>query len=368
MAKCTKYRGRWVVRWRDLSGKQCMRRAPDKTTGDRLEREIERALALGRDWEPESARKAARVAEVMRLYIQERAQTYAGGTLLRTSESLEYAKACWGDILLEELTKAHLNQLWAWLRDAANSRKHKHGGHAGQRSLDTVAKHVQSVQTWWKWAAEDERFEDECPLPRRIQLKRDPAKLPSAPTWPQCDAMIAELRAEWHRRVAVLARYTGARASELFALDWRDVDLQERVIRWRPEITKGGYGGRIVPMPKGLAEELAGWGKREGQVVAATPRAKAHARDKFRNAWVRAGVPERVYERQPLHGFRKTIETELLAAGVRQQVIDCYLGHKPRGTGQKHYADTRWAWKPMLDAFECIPEITVPRAAGLEVV
>lgn len=303
----------------------------------------------------------------MHAYVVERAQTYAAGTLSRTAESLDYAKACWGDVLLEDLTKAHLHELWAWLRDPANSRRNKNGRPSKQRSFDTVRKHIKSVQTWWKWAAENEVYEGVCPRPRTIELRRDPPKLPAAPTWSQCDAMIDELEVEWHRRVAVLARFTGARSHELFALDWSDVDLQERVIRWRSEITKGGWGGRIVPMPELLAAELAGWGRREGQVVAATARGEAHVRDKFSGAWSRAGVPQRVYKGQPLHGFRKTIETELLAAGVRQQVIDCYLGHKPKGTGQIHYADTRWAWQPMLEAFAFIPEIAVPRAHGLEV-
>jgi integrase len=281
-------------------------------------------------------------------------------TIKRTGESLEYARTLWGaNTPLQALTMEHLEQLWTWLRDASTGRFGK------QRSLDTVAKHLTTLHTFWEWA--EKKYGDECPRPRRIELPRDPPKLPRAPTWAQCDAMIAELSVEWHRRVATLARFTGARSAELLALDWSDVDLGQARILWQPAITKGGYGGRGLPMPPALVEELAGWGKREGQVVQAPRGAEGHMRDDFARAWKRAGIPERAWKGQPTHAFRKAVETELRARGVSSEVINVYLGHKDTSVGAKHYADAWWSFGPVVEAVKLIAPIA-KTARELEVV
>lgn len=298
----------------------------------------------------------------MELYIDDRARSSASRTLVRIGESLDYAKTLWGpELELSGLTKQHLAELWAHLRDPSTSRYGK------QRSLDTCRKHVEEVQRWWAWAARDERFEKDSPLPRTIDLPRDPLKLPTAPTWAECDRMIGALSVEWQRRAAVLARFTGARSHELVSLDWRYVDLDQGQIRWRHAITKGGYGGRVVPIPPPLARELAGWGKRDGLVFGGSAASEAHMRDDFSRAWKRACVPEDRWFRQPTHAFRKAIETELRARGVPHEILNVYVGHKDTSVAGRHYADPRWAWAPMVAAVELIAPIDLtPRA--LEVV
>lgn len=359
MATITKYRGAWSVRWRDADG-QHRRKCPDKGTAEELRRDIERAHALGRRWEPQTSRAPTRLGEALTAYQDEIARTSSRHTIKRTGESLEYARQLWGPQLpIGELERGHLSQLWAWLREPANGR------HGKQRSLDTVAKHLTTLHSFWTWAAEE--YGSECPHPRRIKLPRDPPKLPRAPTWAQCDRMIACCEMEWHRRVAILARFTGARSAELLSLDWSDVELdgKEPRITWRPERTKGGWGGRVVPVPPELGKEMGGWGKRIGRVTRAPAGAAGHLRDDFRRAWKRAGVPEQAWSGQPTHAFRKALETELRAAGVPPEVCNAYIGHTDATTAGRYYADPRWAWSPMVVAVALIPEIAVELDASL---
>ncbi len=58
--------------------------------------------------------------------------------------------------------------------------------------------------------------------------------------------------------VVIAALHTGLRRTELATLTWRDVDLQRRMIRVRPEYAKSGIG-REVPMDRtvyALSSEL----------------------------------------------------------------------------------------------------------------
>lgn len=366
MASVTKRRGGWAVRWRDPDGTQRLRTCPDRATAQALARDVDRRVALGHRWEPADIRPRARVGEAMTAYLADRSRVLAPRTVVRLSEALGYAVDCWGDVPLESLTRSHLADLYAWLR--VGGRRDADGNQTDRgRTESTCAKHVQAVQAWWAWVAADERFEDVCPLPRTIDLpKRTLGRLPVAPTWAECDRMIAELRVDWHRRVAVLARFTGARRSELVALDWRDVDLEAATITWQPEDTKGGYGGRVVPMPPALVDELAGWGRREGRVCQAPPTEiaqghRGHVDRDVRRAWERAGVRREAWEGQPLHSMRKAIETELRTRGVAPEVIDAYLGHAAVGTGGRHYADPRWAWDRMVEAAKMIEPVRESR-------
>jgi integrase len=362
MATIKKYRGAWSVRWTDRRG-QHRRRCPDKETAKELVREIERAHSLGREWEPAASREATRIGEALTAYLGHVARvSQSAHTIRRTGESLEYARALWGeDMPLRALTADHLERLWTWLRDAETSRRFKNGGHAGQRSLDTVAKHLTTLHTFWDWA--ETKYGDECPRPRRIVLPRSTPELPRAPTWAECDRMIGELSVEWQRRAAVLARFTGARSHEIVSLDWRDVRLDEGAIHWRHAITKGGYGGRVVPIPPPLLEELAGWGKRDGLVFGGTALSEAHMRDDFSRAWRRALVPEDRWFRQPTHAFRKALETELRARGVPHEILNVYVGHRGQTVADRFYADPRWAWGGMVEAVAKIEPINwAPRA------
>ncbi|TNE88695.1 MAG: hypothetical protein EP330_13785 [Deltaproteobacteria bacterium] len=112
-------------------------------------------------------------------------------------------------------------------------------------------------------------------------------------------------RPQWelHRQIALVQRWTGLRISQILSLTWEDLDLERRRLRIR-QGTKGAKGqarDRIVPMHPSLAEELAGWGVREGHLFArmATKGAQRGqmlplrgdgVAEVFTAAWKRAGV------------------------------------------------------------------------------
>jgi integrase len=58
----------------------------------------------------------------------------------------------------------------------------------------------------------------------------------------------------------VLPEATGRRLSAIRHLRWEDVDLEKRTLRWRAESDKVGRES-IVPVPKGLVEELRSFRK-----------------------------------------------------------------------------------------------------------
>jgi hypothetical protein len=89
-----------------------------------------------------------------------------------------------------------------------------------------------------------------------------------APTWSEMDAFLDE-RSGWQRRAVVGQRALDSRWGETLVLEWGDVDIHARAVTFRPEITKGGYGGRRTPVPALLVAELEGWSIRQGRVVGA---------------------------------------------------------------------------------------------------
>jgi integrase len=194
-----------------------------------------------------------------------------------------------------------------------------------------------------------------------------------AATFDEFDAMLVELArairryglrtdegvaADWALRVALVARYTGARRTAILQLRWEDLDLDRAKLTLPSEITKGGYGGRVVPLHPALAAEVETW-ERLGSSVAAAPSleltGRGHVDRTVRRAWARAGVRGAVWQGQPLHVARKTIRSSMAASGVQPDVIDCYLGHAGVGTGGRSYTDRTWLWAPMVKAVAEIP-------------
>lgn len=198
-----------------------------------------------------------------------------------------------------------------------------------QREVSTRNKYTRTVQQLWQWAWEHDY---DVPRPRTLRLREPPRGITQAPTWPQCDAMIACLEGvnTWAHVLAVICRYTGLRDGQADLLEWRDVDLGKALLTVRPELgkTRAERQGRVIPITRHLATYLAGLGVREGFVVPLGSRAKRIVRQRvLRRAWQRAKVPAEVWQGQPGHAFRKAFLTELEARGVRERDAEYYVGH-----------------------------------------
>jgi integrase len=207
----------------------------------------------------------------------------------------------------------------------------------------------------WRWAFDSDAYGQQTPRPRTIEMPETPVPPVRAPRWAQMDLVVSLLRLPWHRQLSTLVRFTGLRIDQAFALEWEDFDLEACEVTIRPELgkSKAERRGRRMPISGHLAREMAGWGPRTGRLF-------CHAKPPYysiNRAWRESGVPPVVWRRHVNHAFRKGFESELLAAGVRQQEIDFLVGHAA-GLNADHYIDPTWALR-LRDAVDQIPPMAV---------
>lgn len=370
------YRGSPAVRWTTREGKVRTKRCPSARIARDLAEQVNRALLLTGEWSPPDERPALpRPAEgrepdldldlvaVAGAWLEDQRRTLARRTLenyalyMDLLEGWAQASAPGRAVQLGELSRAWLTQGWAWLLEPAQGR------HGRARSPATAAKIVEVWVLLWRWAADSDDYAAHCPPPRSIALPRRPAPSPLAWTWGQAAACLAELRATapaWTVRVFELAWYLGERRDALCRLEWSAVEWSRRRLVVPAEITKGGAGGRVVPLHPELLERLRSWGPSTGPIVGAPPlelTGRGHVDRTIRRAWRRSGVPAEVWSGQPIHGARACLRTHLAARNVSGQLIDAYLGHKTPGTGGRHYTDRAALVGPLRAVVELIPSI-----------
>jgi integrase len=156
----------------------------------------------------------------------------------------------------------------------------------------------------------------------------------------------------WHASLIRAAFETAERVGALLAVEWRDVDLDERVILLRAENRKGGYRDLLRP----ISSETASWlrqlrrGSPDKALVWEWDRVPGHLWYHLRAICKRAGVPARGY-----HGFRKSAASYLAAAGGLGEAASA-LGHASPTTTQTHYIDPTIA-KPTRTFVDMLPRI-----------
>lgn len=304
-------------------------------------------------------------------WLIEEAPRLSAATLRRYAEHVEQLLG-WLAATGRPATVASLSR--ATLADWRTAMLEQPGRHGRPRSPATVSKAVQAVSVWWTWAEESERWPD---VPRARRLRRlAPRPAPvQAPSWAQVDAMLGELARTaatyadrtpeeaspgWIVRLALLARMTGGRRTELLRLSWADYDLERGLLVFRPETTKGGYGGRAVPVSPLLAGWLATWRtETPASSIVGAPRAellgRGHADRLARRAWARAEVPRGLWHARPLHAMRRCLRTHLVTVGTQADVIDAILGHAGQGSGGRHYTARAALLVPARVALATVP-------------
>ena len=336
MASIHKGRGtRWCVRWRTLDGaSNRSRTCPDKRTATALQREIEQAHALGREWVPESESAGAvpELRQILSAYITERSLNRAPRTRETMGQHLDTFLG-WltgrqsGSRLLPSVFSKSL--LLSYYRSLAT------GGRWGRsRNLSTRRKMTMAVLAAWQWAADDEEYARFMPRPpSKLELPREPGKPTVAPTFEEMDRCIAA-SSGWHRQLLVVLRFTGLRVQQAMFLRWSDFDLDRQMLNIRGELGKSRSErqGRIVPISEHLANEMAGWGRREGWVIKSARQRggererMARTRDVNR-AWARSGVRDEVWKGRPHHSFRKGLVTGLKRLGADTEAAEYLVGH-----------------------------------------
>lgn len=373
MAYVEKKGKRWRIRWRQLEGGQEVQKTFTVTTSradaNRLCREITDAVKLNGRWippRPEVDRSDLTLAHTMAAWLKSRQRRLSERTIRRYAGMLEEFRRWMEKNQLRsfDLSRSLLEDYEAYLLGPT-------GRHGRPRKQSTATKHLEAIELWWVWAwdrADENHWEHlEIPRPKRLEKPRRTRPRVVAPTWAEMDACLHAIETPWHYRVGMLSRFFGLRRSECLLLTWEDFQNELTLLEIRAEITKGGYGGRRVPVPTALRQELAGWGLRQGFLVNAPHKEREAARgpghrgtlDKhFRRAWKRAGVRELVWKGHPLRAFRKGLRTGLIREGFSSDLVNVYIGHNLAGTGELHYTDQELArWDQLRRLVEAIPAI-----------
>lgn len=148
---------------------------------------------------------------------------------------------------------------------------------------------------------------------------------------PMFDAVVAELREEVVRDIAIVAYWIGWRGDELKKLECRQVDVELQALRIERGRTKGKEP-RIVYLPPEAWAAVAKWYARR-RVGSRISRHLFHRHGKpirtftkaWRNACVRAGHPGMIF-----HDLRRTAVRNMVRAGIREGVAMAITGHRTR--------------------------------------
>lgn len=316
--------------------------------------------------EPDEALPDLSFSVVGQAYLRDRARRLSPSTLQIHGRSLDllarFAAEAAGPNLQPDVTMLSRKMLaagWEWLLDPNTGR------HGRARNPTTARRHIELWQIFWAWVFDHDDYHALVPRARTIDLPAQPTPLPIAPTFDEIDAMIGALASTpkvpaWLHRLALLARYTGGRRTELLLLPWTAVDERRGALRFEAATTKGGYGGRAVPIHPGLQALFKSWPRTTPTVVGAPHcpdpnKDELHVGRGLRRAWARAGVDKSVWVGHPLHSMRAAVRTYLVQQLVHPDVIDAVLGHQGRGTGGRHYTDRGRLWLRLVEAVATIP-------------
>lgn len=177
------------------------------------------------------------------------------------------------------------------------------------------------------------------------------------------------------RILILLAGHTGARAGELLALEWTDVDFRQKLVTFRRSRTGGittdtkSRRPRQVPMSETLADALQAHRHLRGPLVFCQEDG-AHL-----TLWFLHGALERAARRAQLrllrwHDLRHSFASNLTIGGTPLRQVQEWMGHSSITMTMRyaHLAPTEQARKyldaleaPSLEATRSAPRNTSPR-------
>lgn len=288
----------------------------------------------------------------MKAFALDRARVLAPGTVAHYARALKlWARSLEAFPAVEDFSRDMLRAFWDWLRQPTTS---LHGKVA--RSEDTARKNVEVLQLFWHWCF-DEDVTGTVAAPRDLEMPRQPLPKAKAPTWAEMDACIAACNIEWHRRATIFMRCTGLRAQQVMMAEWKDVDLDALTLHVTTGKSAQEKRGRVVPISKHFADELAKWGERVGFIIP-SPRQKGarerqlRARDIGR-AWARALIRDEVWKKRPDHAFRKGFVSGLKRLGADPDTVEVLVGHSLGLRGVYTDADAM----PLREVVDLVPPL-----------
>jgi integrase len=148
--------------------------------------------------------------------------------------------------------------------------------------------------------------------------------------------------AGWLKPIMTMLYYTGMRPSEVFELDWKEVDFNRRMIVLPPERTKEGKNlnqkvlrDKRVPMRQEVHDLLWAMRHEDGDNVVRlsgavfTHKGRAITRGTKRKGWAQI-LKKTGLEGVQLRDLRHTFKTNLAFSGVDRTIRNAIVGHATR--------------------------------------
>jgi integrase len=234
---------------------------------------------------------------------------------------------------------------------------------AQEYAINQVANHVQMVRSVYRFARERKYLLENAIADYAMKLSRDQRRL-EVPEWTEEEAalILVELPPRsprhWRAFVAiVLDAVLGGRSNALLNIEWRDVDLDTRTVRWRPELDKLAKD-RTQPLPRDAVRALRiarVWRARIGYtgpyvIPGDSARRKKKERgdqpysyqslnQALRNAATRAGVRWIPY--RAMHGFRRMVLNNVLELTGNLTRAGQFIGDTDMRTLTRSYVRSR---------------------------
>jgi integrase len=328
--------GSWAIRYYDASGQRRQR------NGFRTRSEARAALdeALRRVRLGPLFRPRVTLRELGDAYLEQYEAAPSSMSWLRYN--LETVCRRLGD---EPIGQLSAQQVGAWRASLPEPRRHP-----AHRAL----RQVLEAAVRWKWIEENVAALVKNPAPRLGEI--DPFT-----SWDEIDAIAGELAGIEGVLVSFLAG-TGVRPEEAFGAEWRDVDLDRRVLTVRRAFAKGGlkdYGKtersrRRVPLRARSVAALAQLEHRRGILFPNSAGKRIDINNFRHRGWTPALQAAGVAHRR-IYDLRHTYATWSLAAGIdiftlsrrmgtSVAMIDRTYGHLAAGADDYE--------RDLLDAFD----------------
>lgn len=190
-----------------------------------------------------------------------------------------------------------------------------------------------------------------------LRMPRARARRLAPPTAPEINAILAAA-APHVQRVIIVGIYTGARIgpSELFRLKWRDVDLEQAMIRMPSAHKNDRQDARDVPIRRALLPLLREWRQQDAArgiatVISWRGRPVCSIARAWRTALEKAGIQRRI---RP-YDLRHAYATYALAGGADIKTIADLMGHTDASMILKTYQHVLDSQR--REAQEAMPDI-----------
>jgi integrase len=273
-------------------------------------------------------RKSPLIHDIFRAYKKWTDQNRKGPHMLSSRWEVHiepYIPELW---TMDKLTSSDINQILDRMRDS--------GGRNGNGCAPATIKHVLGlIKRLYNWANENGLYKGPNPA-----VKIKPPRLDNCVTNYLSKVKLIRLRhtlKNWPNQGASLvvffALYTGCRKSEIFKLEWKDIDLQNNFFSLR---NPKGRSTKL-PLNKKALEVLEKAQKLNNKAKWVFPNRFGKRRKHFGSTWDRIKEQARLPKEFRFHDLRHTYATYLASSGkVDLYTLQKLLNHQSPAMTQRY--------------------------------